>query len=172
VLKLFRQRWFLNRDHLVANVLSAQRDDAGHFTWVDFLPPFHTHLVQRMLALLPPLCPVAKGKKVMFSFILEVLDGKGDSSFFDLARSKPKKTRPRRQKCEKASSSPSPAPPPSDPAPAVEASPPAPASSGTGASAPSPAAVRAESPMAVDDGHVKTNPGRVRKLAHARCYDP
>jgi len=26
---------------------------------------------------LPPLCPVAKGKKVLFVFILEVLDGDG-----------------------------------------------------------------------------------------------
>jgi len=27
--------------------------------------------------MLPPLCPVAKGKKVMFAFILEVLNGDG-----------------------------------------------------------------------------------------------
>ena len=31
-----------------------------------FLPMFHTHLVQQALALLPPLCPVAKGKHCMF----------------------------------------------------------------------------------------------------------
>jgi hypothetical protein len=32
--KIFRQWWFLNRNHLVANVLSAQCNNAGHFTWV------------------------------------------------------------------------------------------------------------------------------------------
>ena len=35
-------RWFLNRDHLIANVLSAQEAEDGRYTWVDFLPPFHT----------------------------------------------------------------------------------------------------------------------------------
>ena len=62
VLNVFRRRWFLNRDHLLANILSAQKDDTGKIFWVDFLPPFHTHLMRRALALLPPLCPVVKGK--------------------------------------------------------------------------------------------------------------
>jgi hypothetical protein len=75
VLNVFRSRWFLNRDHLIANVLSAQKAEDGRYTWVDFLPPFHTHLVQRARTLLPPLCPVAKGEKVLFVFILEILDG-------------------------------------------------------------------------------------------------
>jgi hypothetical protein len=77
ILAIFRKRWFLNRDHLIANVLSAQKSDAGRFTWVDFLPPFHMHLVQRTRALLPPLCPMAKGKKVLFAFVIEILDGDG-----------------------------------------------------------------------------------------------
>ena len=46
VLNIFRTQWFLHRDHLIANVLSAQKDDKGHFTWVNFQPEFHTHLVQ------------------------------------------------------------------------------------------------------------------------------
>jgi hypothetical protein len=75
ILNIFRARWLLNRDHLIANVLSAQKSETGQFVWVDFQPSFHTHLVQRARALLPPLCPMAKGKKVMFVFILEVLDG-------------------------------------------------------------------------------------------------
>jgi len=77
ILNVFRQRWFLNRNHLIANVLSAQKDKSGHIMWVDFLPAFHTHLIWRALALLPPLCPVAKGKHCMFVFVLEVLDGDG-----------------------------------------------------------------------------------------------
>jgi hypothetical protein len=75
ILNIFHARWFLNRDHLIANVLSAQKSKTGQFVWVDFQPSFHTHLVQRARVLLPPLCPMAKGKKVMFVFILEVLDG-------------------------------------------------------------------------------------------------
>src|SRR6267142_3700597 len=93
ILNVFRTRWFLNRDHLIANVLSAQKSDEGRYSWVDFQPPFHTHLVQRARALLPPLCPAAKGKKVMFVFILEVLDGDGpkSGSFWEV----PKKRRHR-----------------------------------------------------------------------------
>ena len=51
-------------------------DDHGNFTWVKFDPIFHTLLVCRALLLLPPLCPVAKGKQVMFILLLEVLTGK------------------------------------------------------------------------------------------------
>jgi len=40
VLIIFRRRWFLNRDHLIANILSATKDDAGRLDWIDFLPPF------------------------------------------------------------------------------------------------------------------------------------
>jgi len=38
VLNVFRCQWFLNRDHLLANILSAQKDDTGNIFWVDFLP--------------------------------------------------------------------------------------------------------------------------------------
>jgi hypothetical protein len=77
IMAIFCKHWFLNRDHLIANVLSAQKSDAGCFTWVDFLPPFHKHLVQCAQVLLPPLCPMAKGEKVLFAFIIEILDGDG-----------------------------------------------------------------------------------------------
>src|SRR5579863_5290635 len=77
VLNVFRRRWFLHRDHLIANVLSTTKDDAGLLDWVDFQPPFHTHLVRKAVSLLPPLCPMAKGKRAMFVFILEVLNEDG-----------------------------------------------------------------------------------------------
>jgi hypothetical protein len=110
-----------------------------------------------MIALLPPLCPMAKGKKVMFSFILEVLDGKGTSSFFDLAWLKLRKTRKHRQKCEKAPSSPSHAPP-SGLVPMVKASPPALApasSSGPPPSAPCTVAMGDDTAMAVVDSGLR-----------------
>ena len=97
ILNIFRQRWFLNRDHLIANILSAQKDECGKISWVYFQPPFHTHLVWWALALLPALCPVAKGKCCMFVFVLEVLDGDGPGpyglgSFFSIMK-KSKKSR-------------------------------------------------------------------------------
>ena len=94
VLNIFRSRWFLNRDHLIVNVLSAQKAEDGQYTWVDFLSPFHTHLVQQARTLLPPLCPMAKGKKVLFVFVLEILDGNRaqSGSFWEV----PKKHRRRR----------------------------------------------------------------------------
>jgi hypothetical protein len=91
ILNLFCRWWFLNRDHLIANILSAQKDERGKISWVDFQPMFHTHLVRRALALLPPLCPIAKGKHCMFMFILEVLDDDGpgpygSGSFFSIEK--------------------------------------------------------------------------------------
>jgi hypothetical protein len=91
ILNIFRQRWFLNRDHLIANILSTQKDECSKISWVDFQPMFHTHLVWRALALLPALCPVAKGKHYMFVFVLEVLDGDGPGpyglcSFFSITK--------------------------------------------------------------------------------------
>jgi hypothetical protein len=45
ILNIFRCRWFLNRDHLISNILSAQKDEHGKISWVDFQPMFHTHLI-------------------------------------------------------------------------------------------------------------------------------
>jgi hypothetical protein len=72
---IFHHRWFINCDHLITNVLSATRDNEGRFTWVDFLPQFHTSLIKRMCTLLPPGVAVSRGKKVLFVFLLETLTG-------------------------------------------------------------------------------------------------
>jgi hypothetical protein len=72
---IFRCHWFINHNHLIANVLSATRDNEGRFTWVDFLPQFHTLLIKRMCTLLPPAVAVSRGKKVLFVFLLEILTG-------------------------------------------------------------------------------------------------
>jgi hypothetical protein len=91
ILNIFRRWWFLNRDHLITNILSAQKDECGKISWVDFQPMFHTHLAWQTLALLPALYPVAKGKCCMFMSVLEVLDGDGPGpyglgSFFAIAK--------------------------------------------------------------------------------------
>jgi hypothetical protein len=66
VLNIFWSCWFINREHRIANTLSATRDLDGRFMWVDFLPAFHTSLVKRMCTLLPPGFTVAHGKRVLF----------------------------------------------------------------------------------------------------------
>src|SRR6267142_1457278 len=35
VLNVFRQQWFLNRVHLITNILSAQKDESRHLMWVE-----------------------------------------------------------------------------------------------------------------------------------------
>jgi hypothetical protein len=117
ILNIFCKRWFINKDHLTVNVLSAQKDEDRRFSWVDFSPPFHTHLVQRMHSLLPPLCPVAKGKKVMFMFMLEILSGEGpdQKGFWKV----PKK-HPHKKACSQMEKTTVPVPPaPSIPPPIV-----------------------------------------------------
>jgi hypothetical protein len=81
ILNIFRCRWFLNKDHLITDILSAQKDKQGKISWVDFQPMFHTHLIWYALVLLPALCPITKGKCYMFVFVLEVLDGNGPGPF-------------------------------------------------------------------------------------------
>ncbi|KAF8261237.1 hypothetical protein EI94DRAFT_1810557 [Lactarius quietus] len=46
ILNLFRRRWFLSRAHLVTQVISAQKAEDGKLSWVEFPPPFHSHLVK------------------------------------------------------------------------------------------------------------------------------
>ena len=72
---IFRARWFLNKDQLIPTVASAQKDEKGHLSWVEFTPHFHTHLLQCARRVLPPRVPIAKVKCVMFVFLLEVLSG-------------------------------------------------------------------------------------------------
>ena len=79
---IFRRRWFLSRAILLTNVISAQKDEDGNISWVEFSPQYHSHLVKCAVALVPH--PVKKVKKVMFVYILELLNGKGNLAFFDL----------------------------------------------------------------------------------------
>ena len=53
ILNIFRRRWFLSRDCLLANTISAQKDEDGNISWVEFTPPYHSHLVKCAVALVP-----------------------------------------------------------------------------------------------------------------------
>ncbi|KAI9449124.1 hypothetical protein BJY52DRAFT_1227942 [Lactarius psammicola] len=84
ILNTFRRHWFLFRTNLLANTISAQKAEDGKISWVEFTPPFHSHLVKCAVALVPH--PVHVVKRVMFVFILELLNGAGASAFFELQK--------------------------------------------------------------------------------------
>jgi predicted Zn-ribbon and HTH transcriptional regulator len=84
VLNTFHRRWFLSRANLLANAISAQKAEDGNISWVEFTPPFHSHLVKCAVVLVPH--PVHMVKQVMFVFILELLNGDGPSAFFNLQK--------------------------------------------------------------------------------------
>ena len=75
VLNIFRACWFLNRNHLLSLVTFAQKADAGNdITWLEVSPQSHSHLVCQAIALAPSSYPLALVKRVMFIFILEVVN--------------------------------------------------------------------------------------------------
>jgi hypothetical protein len=84
ILNIFHCQWFLSWQHLINSVLSAQKAEDGSFSWVKFTPQFHSHLVKCAITLVP--CLVNKVKKVMFGYILELLNGEGHMAFFDLQK--------------------------------------------------------------------------------------
>jgi len=86
ILNIFRCHWFLSWANLLASVISAQKTEDGNISWVEFTPQFHSHLVKCTVALVPCLCPVPKVKRVMFVFILELLNGDGHMAFFELQK--------------------------------------------------------------------------------------
>jgi hypothetical protein len=68
----------------MANVILAQKAKDGKVFWVEFAPQFHTHLVKCAVVLVPH--PLNKMKKVMFGYILELLNGEGPQAFFNLTK--------------------------------------------------------------------------------------
>ncbi|KAF8261060.1 hypothetical protein EI94DRAFT_1746853, partial [Lactarius quietus] len=87
VLNIFRRRWFLSRTALLHHAISAQKAEDGNISWVEFSPPFHSHLVKCAVALVPiHACPVPMVKQVMFVFILELLNQEGHLAFFELRK--------------------------------------------------------------------------------------
>jgi len=109
VLNLFRACWFLNHKHLMSLILAAVKGGNNNdIMWIDLLPSTHTHLLHQAKALAPPSYPLSLLKRVMFMFLLEVVNSCG--SVLD----KFVKTSAPRWHC-----APAPAPP-SPPAPSLE----------------------------------------------------
>ncbi|KAF8258060.1 hypothetical protein EI94DRAFT_1791334 [Lactarius quietus] len=96
ILNTFRRCWFLSRANLVANAISAQKAEDGNFSWVEFAPPYHSHLVKCAVALVPH--PIHVVKKVMFVYILELLNGVGNTPFFNLLKGGRKANNAQREK--------------------------------------------------------------------------
>ena len=96
ILNIFRRRWFLSRDHLLANAISAQKAEDGNISWVEFTPQYHSHLVKCAVALVPH--PVYKVKMVMFGYILELLDREGHLAFFELQKGSRKANNAQKEK--------------------------------------------------------------------------
>jgi hypothetical protein len=84
ILNIFHHRWFLSRTNLLTNVISAQKAEDGKFSWVEFTPQFHSHLIKCAVALVPH--PVHKVERVMFGFILELLNEEDHMTFFELQK--------------------------------------------------------------------------------------
>ncbi|KAH9046227.1 hypothetical protein EDB84DRAFT_1435622 [Lactarius hengduanensis] len=84
ILNIFRHCWFLSQAHLLANAISAQKAEDGKIAWVEFAPSFHSHLVKCAVALVPR--PVPWVKRVMFVFVLELLNQEGHLAFFELQK--------------------------------------------------------------------------------------
>jgi hypothetical protein len=84
ILNIFWHHWFLSVGHLRAQALSAQKANNGKIIWVEFAPQFHAHLVKCAIVLVP--WPIAKVKKVMFVYILELLNKDSHLAFFDLTK--------------------------------------------------------------------------------------
>jgi hypothetical protein len=84
ILNTFQHHWFLSVEHLRAQALLAQKPKNGKKNWVEFAPQFHAHLVKCAVALV--LQPISKVKKVMFVYILELLNKEGPQAFFNLTK--------------------------------------------------------------------------------------
>jgi hypothetical protein len=80
----------------MANTISGQKVEDGKLSWVEFTPHFHLHLVKCGVALVP--CPVRKVKRVLFVFILELLNGEGNTAFFELQKGSRKANNAQKEK--------------------------------------------------------------------------
>jgi hypothetical protein len=84
ILNIFCRQWFLSWGYLLANVISAQKAEDGNISWVEFTSQYHSHLVKCAVALVPH--PILVVKKVMFVYILELLNWEGHMAFFKLQK--------------------------------------------------------------------------------------
>jgi hypothetical protein len=94
ILNLYQAQWFLSWEIINKNIVMAQKDMNGTFTWVKLAPQYHSFLIQLGLWLIPhPLTPERPRQSlfklvswVIFVFILEILLEGPQKGFFDLLK--------------------------------------------------------------------------------------
>jgi hypothetical protein len=96
ILNVFQCCWFLSVEHLRAQALLAQKANDRTIMWVEFAPQFHSHLVKYTVALVP--WPISKVKKVLFIYILELLNVEGPQAFFTLTKGQRHKSQAQKEK--------------------------------------------------------------------------
>ena len=96
ILNIFRRHWFLPRSHLLTNVSMAQKAVDEKVSWVEFTPQYHSHLVKCAVALVPH--PVQAVKKVIFVYILELLNWEDHMAFFELQKGSRKANNAQKEK--------------------------------------------------------------------------
>ena len=59
ILNMFRARLYLSQTHLIAEAVTAIKDNTGLLSWIEFPPRFHSHLIKVALACIgvTPLTP-------------------------------------------------------------------------------------------------------------------
>ncbi|KAI9431696.1 hypothetical protein H4582DRAFT_2198849 [Lactarius indigo] len=91
LLNIARRRYFISRDELISNITEASKDAFGLFDWVVLKKDYHSKVVSKFIWTLGDgkrLTPrsVEKIKKILFVFLLDVLNGVSVGDFFALKK--------------------------------------------------------------------------------------
>ncbi|KAG1795199.1 uncharacterized protein HD556DRAFT_400108 [Suillus plorans] len=90
ILNVFRRRLFVAKSDIVGHTMVATKSEDGRVAWLTFRPGFHSMMVKTAFAVFfgdsyhPHL--VDKTKKVLFVYLLEVVNSEGDNAFFSLEK--------------------------------------------------------------------------------------
>ena len=84
ILNMFQAQLYLSRTCLIAEAVTAIKDNTGLLSWIEFLPWFHSHLIKVALACIGITLLTSElssmVKKTLFVFILELLNVKTDGA--------------------------------------------------------------------------------------------
>ncbi|KAI9448741.1 hypothetical protein BJY52DRAFT_1365257 [Lactarius psammicola] len=102
LLNIFRHRYYVSRDVLASHVTEASKDAFGFFDWVVLDKDYHSKVITKFIWIVgegrrfPPSF-VEKIKKVMFVFLLGVLNGAAAEDFFALKKGETLENRTRQE---------------------------------------------------------------------------
>jgi hypothetical protein len=96
MLNLLRRRLYLCRGDIIANIRSASKDVDGKIVWLILDPNFHSVIVKACIRLVATTYEgfnILMLKRVMFCFLLEILNEGASASFFALKKGETKANR-------------------------------------------------------------------------------